>query len=461
VWTRVIAALAVAGVALAVVVMSSGRPTLGVTVDPTATPSPAPTRTAAPQPTTAGPVVCPSSLQALVNAAPAGSVLTVPPCVYRQSISVKKPLTINGYGAVIDGRDVTGKVVRATWMTISADDVTVAGFTMRYARNAPQTGALRVTKGRSNVVLDHLDLSFATGAAVSFGDANQSSLIDSTVHDNGQLGVHLGGDGGGVGLGNRVAGSHIYHNNTAGFDPEWEAGGLKATQQTGLVLEDNEVDDNVGPGLWCDIYCSDVVVRNNRVHDNTYAGIMFEVSTGARIYGNDVWSNGSGKAVWGWGAGILISSAGGAEVYDNVLAWNARSGVSVISQDRTDWPDAHPIDNFVHDNVTAALANTWLMFWGEDWPGPMFQPASDNRALNNRYWAPSPEDGAWRFTWAGQNTGSLSAFAATPGGQGARYVSTAELTAILAAQGMPTTAPAALAAPTAAPVAQPAPTASP
>jgi parallel beta-helix repeat protein len=442
-WRRGAAVLlAAAVVTLALIVAASGRPTLGTLVaSHPAAASPAQSqRPTSPLAVAPAAVACPSSLQALINRAPAGSVLTVPPCVYRQSVTVSKPLTINGYGATIDGRNASGTATRATWMTISASDVVVAGFTMRYAANAPQTGALRVATGKSNVVLRQLDLSFAAGAAVSFGDANDSSLLDSSIHDNGQLGVHLGGDAVN-GRDNLVAGNHIYGNNTASYDPDWEAGGLKATEQTGLVLEDNEVDHNTGPGLWCDIYCSNVVVRNNRVHDNTYAGIMFEVSAGAKIYNNDVWSNGSGKAVWGWGAGILISSASGAEVYDNVLAWNARSGVSVISQHRTDWPDATTADNYVHDNVTAGLANTWLMFWAEDWAGSMFQPASNNRGADDRFWAPSPEDGTWRFTWDGVNVGSITAFAGTAGGRNDSYLATADLTAILVAQGMPTSAP--------------------
>ncbi len=216
-------------------------------------------------------VSCPGSLQALIDAAPSGSTLQVPHCVYRETVTVSKPLTIDGTGATIDGRDGDGTVTRDTWMMIEASDVTVSGFTMRYADNQPQTGALRVAPGVSGVVIRDCDLSYAAGENVALGTANHSTLSGCAVHDAGELGVQVGGDGVN-GQGNTVQGNRIYHNNTAGFDVDWEAGGLKATQQTDLIVADNVVYDNSGPGLWCDIYCRDATFRDNTVYDNSRRG---------------------------------------------------------------------------------------------------------------------------------------------------------------------------------------------
>jgi parallel beta-helix repeat protein len=340
---------------------------------------------------------------------------------------------------VVLGRNPAGHTVEVTtrqfWMEIASSDVTVAGLIMRYAANRAQTGALRVDDGVRRVTIRDVDLGYASGAGVSFGGASDSTLLRAAVHDNGQLGVHLGGDAAN-GRGNRVLDSRIYRNNTARFDPEWEAGGLKATVQSGLLVAGTEVYDNVGPGIWCDIYCLNVTFRDNRVHDNTYAGIMFEVSTGARIYGNVVYRNGAGKAEWGWGAGILVSSSGGADVHDNVLAWNARSGVSIISQLRTDWPKATATNNNVHGNATLALHGTWLMFWAQDFPGALFDASSNNRGAGNRYWiAGGPPDGD-RFAWE-SGTSSLAAFNATPAEEDGAYLTTSEKNAVAKAAGIP------------------------
>lgn len=347
---------------------------------------------------------------------------------------MSKSLTIRGYGSTISGQDAAGSVARQTWMVVSASDVTVEGFTMRYASNGPQTGALRVNPGVSRFTLRDCDLGYAAGADVAYGNANDSVVEDCDIHDGGQLGVHLGGDGTN-GRNNVLRNNAIHDNNTAGFDPEWEAGGVKATRQTGLRIENNTVSGNAGPGLWCDIYCHDIVVTGNRVDHNTHAGIFFEVSTGATISGNRIWENGWGKPQWGWGAGILISSSGGADVHDNIVAWNY-AGISVISQNRQDWSHSDTNNN-VHDNVVMAEYDRWAAFWAQDWAGSLFSPASNNHGSANRYWINHAEDSHWRFEWQGGKT-SLAAFNATPADESATYLSDSEKTTILAGAGLPT-----------------------
>lgn len=313
---------------------------------------------------------CDTPLQDLIDHAAAGSDLVVPACVYRESVTVDKPLTIDGAGAVIDGRDASGAVVRDAWMTIAASDVTVRGFTMRYASNKPQTGALRVEPGVARLTIEACDLGYAAGADVSIGVADQSTITGCSIHDAGQLGVHVGGDGTN-GIGNAVIDDRIFHNNTAGYDPGFEAGGLKATLQKGLVIKGDEVYDNAGPGIWCDIECQDVTISGDRVHDNDDAGIFYEVSQGGVIQDNAVWGNGWQDPDWGWGAGILLSSSGSTTVTGNTVAWNA-TGIAVISQDRHDWP--HSATGIsVDDNLIAASGDA------TSWPGCRIGRASCSR----------------------------------------------------------------------------------
>jgi nitrous oxidase accessory protein NosD len=384
---------------------------------------------------------CPS-LQRLVDSAESGSTVRVEPCVYRETITIRKPLTLLGHGATISGRDPDGPVVRDRWVVIAASDVTIEGFAMRDAANDPQTGAVEVEAGVSGFTLRDCDLAGASGANVSFGTANDSVVEGCAIHEAGQLGVHMGGDDVN-GRNNVVRNNEIYGNNTAGFDPEWEAGGLKATRQRNLVVEGNEVRNNAGPGVWCDILCRDIVVRNNDVHDNTYAGIFFELGQGAQIQGNRVWANGWGKPLWGWGAGILVSSSGGARVVDNVVAWN-HTGISVISQDRSDWPYS-PVDNAVLSNVVIGDSDLYLEFWAQDWDGELFRPASGNEGGGGRYWIPGGRD-AQAFQWDGRSM-ALPEYEATSAGAGGTVIDDAERDAVLIEAGIqpaPDHAPAAM-----------------
>ena len=285
------------------------------------------------------------------------------------------------------------------------------------------------------------DLSEAEGAAVAYGGANDSTVTGCSIHDNGQLGVHLGRDLPGTthGWRNALIGNRIFGNRKPAVDIG-EDGGMKATLQHQLVVRDNDVYDNDGPGLWLDVDNVDSVISDNRVHGNRGPGIMFETSDRAVISGNRVWANGWDDATWGWGAGILVYSSRDAEVVDNIVAWNY-AGISVVSQDR---PDAPPVTgNHVHDNVIAESApapgfDRYGLFWGDDGSGTLYSPGGANRGSANRYWYPVAEDHHWRFVWDGGRT-TLADFEATPGEAAGRYLTTEEKNTILQGADMPMT----------------------
>jgi len=451
---------------------------------------------------------CEVSIQSMVAAADEGATVTVPACLARETVTIDKPLTLQGEpGAAIRGSDIwtewrrTGSgwrsrdavpqfeqlgacatahdclepaqvyldgvplvrvagppgpdsyvldaqrrvtlgadprnrlvevTTRTTWVRIEAAGVTVTGFDMRHAANPPQTGAILNVAGTGRDTISGNTLAYAHGAGAALDHGSDNAILDNDVGYAGQLGIHLGG---GVspenGRDNVVRGNRVHHNNLAGFDPEWETGGLKATVQTGLVIEDNQFEHNAGPGIWCDIYCSDVTIARNSVHDNTHAGIMYEVSTEGRILNNAVWANGAGKPEWGWGAGILVSSSGTTEVADNTSAWNQQAAISIISQSRSDWPDVEATGISVHDNTMAQAAG-WLAFWAEDWDGPLLDEGSRNEGYHNRYGAGSGAHYHW-----GRDIDTLAAFEATPGEENAVLLEQPDLAAALAAAGIP------------------------
>jgi hypothetical protein len=68
----------------------------------------------------------------------------------------------------------------------------------------------------------------------------------------------------------------------------------------------------------------------------------------------------------------------------------------------------------------------------------MYNPASNNRATNNRYWYPMAENGWWRFMWAG-GVSYLTDFNHMPGGTGSQYLTDAQRDQILESAGIPNT----------------------
>ena len=130
--------------------------------------------------------------------------------------------------------------------------------------------------------------------------------------------------------------NEIAHNGVAGYDPEWEAGGVKSWMTASAVIAGNHVHHNRGPGLWSDGGCDGTVYRRNVITDNWVAGIQHEISYDALIARNRVLRNGAAHKGWAWEAGIQIQSSGGRgliEVRRNVVAGNTH-GIVVIDSSR-------------------------------------------------------------------------------------------------------------------------------
>lgn len=247
---------------------------------------------------------------------------------------------------------VAPSLVRAT-----VDDVTVADLVLEEAANEAQTGAIenrRVGRGsttgsgwrilRNEVRLNH-------GVGIGFGD--HTVVRGNDIHHQGQLGFGATGDD------SVVDDNEIAYNGTAGYTPEWEAGGSKLWMTEHTVLTHNYVHDNRGPGLWADSGNFDTTYADNEIADNRGAGIQHELSYDARITHNEITGNGRRQKGWAWDAGIQVQSSGGTgliEIDHNTVAGNA-NGITLLDSGHRTWEEPRPhgphvVRNvWVHDNT--------------------------------------------------------------------------------------------------------------
>jgi hypothetical protein len=141
---------------------------------------------------------------------------------------------------------------------------------------------------------------------------------------------------GGVGRDIRIEQNRIWANNTRGFNFKWEGGGVKIVDSEDVVFRGNHVHHNIGPGLWCDINCRNVLYEDNLVEANHDAGIFHEISFNAVIRNNIVRHNGRGERRWVWGADILVAASQDVEVHNNILTVSpGRCGIILVDQNRT------------------------------------------------------------------------------------------------------------------------------
>jgi Right handed beta helix region/O-Antigen ligase len=225
--------------------------------------------------------------------------------------------------------DPIGQTVEVTVAALAfestAPDVLISNLVVEKYKSAAQRGAIR---GYARWTTRNVEARWNSGAGITLGAEGQ--ILDSHIHHNGQIGVVM------VGRNVVLAGNEIAFNNVLGFDPDWEAGGVKIAASDGVEMARNFVHHNSGPGLWCDIDCRDVVYEANTVELNSGAGIFHEISFAAVIRNNVVRHNGRAGRKWYWNSEIQIAASEDVEVTGNTITvGDLGRAILLIDQSRT------------------------------------------------------------------------------------------------------------------------------
>jgi hypothetical protein len=250
-------------------------------------------------------------------------------------------------GRVYLADDPTNHKVEATIAAFAfksyAHDVVIKNLTVEKYGSLAQDGAIHAREGARWTIEDCV-VRLNSGGGISVGTGSRVRNCD--VHHNGQIGIN--GNGNDI----LIEANRIWSNNMYGFDPIWEAGGVKIAESEGVTFRGNHVFDNNGPGLWCDIECRNVVYEDNLAENNEHAGIFHEISFSAVIRRNVLRHNGRGRG-WFWDAGILVAASEEVEVTGNtVVVEPGACGIMLIDQGRRSERGAiyKTRNNTVHDN---------------------------------------------------------------------------------------------------------------
>jgi hypothetical protein len=226
--------------------------------------------------------------------------------------------------------DPTSHKIEATVASVAfestAAGITISNVTVEKFASAAQQGAIHAREGR-DWIIEKCQVRLNSGAGISVGSGSRVRNCD--VERNGQIGIE------GNGRDIRIENNRVHSNNIYGFDPAWEAGGVKIAECEGVVFSENHVSDNDGPGLWCDIDCRNVVYERNLVENNRHIGILHEISFKAVIRDNVVRHNGRGDRSWFWGADITLAASQDVTVTGNTITVDPGGcGVVLIDQGR-------------------------------------------------------------------------------------------------------------------------------
>ncbi|WP_187148877.1 right-handed parallel beta-helix repeat-containing protein [Candidatus Korobacter versatilis] len=241
-------------------------------------------------------------------------------------------------GTIYISTNPAGHVVEWAYTTYAfrgaATGVQISFLTVKNYATPPQAGAIGGPNGKAeHWYIHNVNVMHNHGAGIAIG--NYSKVMYCNSSSNGQEG--LAGHGAYI----TIEHNTFAYNNQASYMNFWEAGGAKVTDTSHLLLGYNYVHDNLGTGLWEDMYNTDSVVENN-TSINNLVGIAEEFASNLTLRNNVVRGNRK--------MGILISLSRYAEVYGNTAEVPV-NGIDAIrvAEGQRDGMNTH--DVHVHDNI--------------------------------------------------------------------------------------------------------------
>lgn len=321
-----------------------------------------------------------------------------------------------GAGRIYIGRDPAGKAVEVTTTESAfsgrASNVLIKDIIIRWYGPRLQRAAIHAADA-TGWTMDNVRVVMNYAVGIDVG--SHSTIRNSVIRDNGELGIACGGTGIIIDR-NRI----LNNGGWSGLHPEWEGGGFKCTEVygsfvtvgkfingTGLTVNNNTISGNKSVGAWIDegrsasAPNSGVVIRNNLIENNDSAGISIEISRGpAKVIANRLIGNGV-KSGWMWGGCLQSYDSMSVEAYNNTcdVAATHGAGMMVISQGGR---EVNACGNHYHHNTiilrragatTGATGDNLASFCG----------ANVNRFDHNRYfvlgssphWAWQDDETGW------------------------------------------------------------------
>lgn len=293
----------------------------------------------------------------------------------------------------------------------AASNVTVKHLIVEQYATPAQHGAIHsglnnqvnvVERMGKNWLIENNEVRYNHGAGIFI--YSNGTMKDNLIHHNGQIGMK------GSGVGVTIEGNQVYENGDwSGYKWSWEGGGSKFSYTTNILITNNYVYGNFGPGLWTDIDNTGTTIENNICEYNLGAGIFHEISFDASISCNTLVGNqySLGQGRW-YGGNIFISNSSEVEVYNNSITCTGvqrGNGIMLMCDDRFSSSTGLPYftrNNHIFNNTINYLEEANLT--GLTINNPDCTDYSGNVFENNDYHSVNPAFA--HFQWGGYTASS-------------------------------------------------------
>jgi hypothetical protein len=242
----------------------------------------------------------------------------------------------------------------------NASGVTVTGLVVQKYATSAVDGAIRAANSWT-VRNCEARFNHGEGIGVQNGPDPSNNLIqNNSIHDNGEEGIGMGGPGSRTG--NRLIGNRIYNNGYAGFNAPGEYGGIKASAQHHLVIQNNIIAKNDGSGIWLDVGTAGAVLSHNVISDSTKEGLRIESSgsNGAiQVVANTLRNNSQKRVML---TGLMFATTGSCAGFPEIAA-DFSSNVIVLDNSITTSCGGIQVtagsNDYVHDNLVQGNSLTY------------------------------------------------------------------------------------------------------
>ena len=213
------------------------------------------------------------SIQAAVDKAKNGDTVIVQAGIYPEHVIVNKHITLWGQGnPIIDGQG------SGSPLSITIDDVTVDGFSLKNSGSSPYASAIKIS-------------------------SNRNSIVNNTIMDN-QYGVYLIPPS----EGNTLLYNRIFNNSRCGISIQ---NSLNTEVQSNII-----VNNGIGIAVETSRFLS---FTENIVSYNTGDAINVKLSHNNHIDNNIVMNN--------RGSGLFLSHGGQNHIDENIIGKNTGTGI--------------------------------------------------------------------------------------------------------------------------------------
>lgn len=298
------------------------------------------------------------SIQAAIDSARTGEVIEVHEGIYHEVVRINKPLSVMGYGAVIDGKYMLpqGKTARSdpkserynVWeglVDIISNGIVFDGFSVRNSLGR----TVRFYQGASDNIMRNCSLGNGRGLGILLhSDGVANNLIDNVeIYDMSNFAPYARGakeldwEAGIIDLGinTRINNSKVYEN--------WGEGVILGRGSEGGVIQSSEVYDNYALQIYANHAIGIAILNNNCWFENPEFyrngrpsfGIVLanegnftgHLTKDVRIEGNTVKWCGQNIGLWNPVENVMIRNNTLIEAYTSaVRSFNSHKSVQIL-----------------------------------------------------------------------------------------------------------------------------------